>query len=123
MIEIRPERRADALEPLYKQRGLKINENSTAAVAYDGGTVIGFCLFDMERDRLTVRCIEPEGDIMFADGLLRSALHIGTENGIMTAFYSDEAPVHLLKKLKFVKSETEKELDVSLLFKSCKNCG
>ena len=27
MIEIRPERRADALEPLYKQRGLKINEN------------------------------------------------------------------------------------------------
>ncbi len=44
MIEIRPERRADALEPLYKQRGLKINENSTAAVAYDGETVIGFCL-------------------------------------------------------------------------------
>ena len=51
MIEIRPERRADALEPLYKQRGLKINENSTAAVAYDGETVIGFCLFDMEDSR------------------------------------------------------------------------
>ncbi len=78
----------------------------------------------MESDRLTVRCIEPEGDIMFADGLLRSALHIGTENGIMTAFYSDEAPVHLLKKsLNLLKAKLKKELDVSLIFKSCKNCG
>lgn len=122
MIEIRPERKQSVIERFYKSAKIPMNERSMAAVAFDGDNVIGNCLFDMDDDSLTVRSICPLGDAMFADGLLRSALHIGTENGIMTAFYSNEAPIDLLKKLKFIKNETKKELDVEKLFKSCKNC-
>ena len=122
MIEIRPERKQSVIERFYKSVTIPMNERSMAAVAFDGDNVIGNCLFDMDGDSLTVRSICPLDDAMFADGLLRSALHIGTENGIMTAFYSDEAPIDLLKKLKFIKNETKKELDVEKLFKSCKNC-
>lgn len=122
MIEIRPERKQSVLERLYRSAKIPMNERSMAAVAFDGDEVIGNCLFDMDDDSLTVRSINPSDDVMFADGLLRSALHIGTENGIMTAYYSDESPIDLLNKLNFIKNETKKELDVEKLFKSCKNC-
>lgn len=122
MIEIHPLRDKEKLAKLYVDSNVKMNENSMAVVCADGDDVLGFCLFDMLADSLVVHSLEPQNDLMLLDGILRSALHVGVENGIMSAFYSENAPKDVFSKLKFIKNEENRELNVDKLFSSCKNC-
>jgi hypothetical protein len=122
MIEIHPLREKDKLAKLYVESNVKMNENSMAVVCADGEDVLGFCLFDMLADSLVVHSLEPQNNLMLLDGILRSALHVGVENGIMSAFYSENAPKDVFSKLKFIKNEENRELNVDKLFSSCKNC-
>ena len=122
MIEIHPLRDKEKLAKLYVDSNVKMNENSMAVVCADGEDVLGFCLFDMLADSLVVHSLEPQNDLMLLDGILRSALHVGVENGIMSAFYSEKAPKDVFSKLKFIKNEENRELNVDKLFSSCKNC-
>ena len=122
MIEIHPLREKDKLAVLYKEAGVVMNGNSMAVVMADGDDILGDCLFDMNEDFIIVHCIKPEGDIMMADGILRSALHVGVQNGKMKAFYSETAPADLINKLGFVKDNENREINVEKLFSSCKSC-
>lgn len=123
MIEIHPLRDKDKLSALFNNVNIPMNENSMAVVASDGDEVLGYCLFDMLEDSLVVYCLEPSNDVMFADGILRSALHVGVQNGKMTAFYTEAAPEKLFKSLGFIRNDETKELNVQMLFSSCGNCG
>ena len=123
MIEIHPIREKDKLVPLYKAANIELNDNSMAVVASDGDEILGNCLFDLTDEFFMLHSIEPSDDTYFADGLLRSALHVSAENNIMTAYYAKTAPVELLDKLKFIKNAENNELDISKLFNSCKSCG
>lgn len=123
MIEIHPLRDKDKLKTLYSDNNIEMTENSIAVVASDSNEVLGFCLFEMNTDNLLIHTIEPKDDKFLADGILRSALHVGVENGIMTAFYSINAPESLFSALAFIKNIEKRELNVEKLFSSCKNCG
>ncbi len=123
MIEIHPLREKSELAELYKNSGVLMNENSVAVTAKDGDEVLGFCLFDECKDGLVIHALEPTDDLFLADGILRSALHVGVENGIMTAFYSETAPLNVFEKLKFIKNAEKRELSVEKLFSSCQNCS
>ena len=123
MIEIHPLREKDKLAILYKSAEVIMTENSMAVVMCDGDEVLGNCLFDLCDDFLIVNHIEPKDDAMMADGILRSALHVGVQNGKMKAFYSEKAPFDLINKLGFVKNKDNKEINVEKLFGSCcKSC-
>lgn len=122
MIEILPERNPSVLAPLYNEKGITLGENRIAAIAKAGGEVLGYCLFELTEDKLTVFALEPQNDIMLADGILRSALHVGVANEVMTAYYADTAPENLFKKLGFI-GEEERSLKVEKLFQSCKGCA
>lgn len=122
MIEIHPLRDSVKLNELYKSAGIEILENSMSVVASDKGEILGFCLFDMNDDNITIHALEPKEDVYFADGILRSALHVGVENGKSVAFYSEKAPENLFKTLKFIKNEQNRELNVEKLFSSCQSC-
>ncbi len=122
MIEIHPLREKDKLAVLYKSAGILMDENSMAVVMADKDEILGNCLFDLNDDFLIVRAIEPKDDIMMCDGILRSALHVGVQNGKMKAFYSKEAPFELINKLGFVKDKDNAEINVEKLFSSCKSC-
>lgn len=121
MIEIRPLREKNALATLYNDNNIVMNDKSIAIVAVDGQEVLGFCLFDLA-ESVVVHLISPENDVSFADGLLRSALHVGVENGIMTAFYSEMASKEIFERLRFIKNADKRELNVEKLFSSCQNC-
>ena len=123
MIEIHPVREADKLIPLYKEAGIELNKNSMAVVAQDGEEILGNCLFDLTDEFFMLYSIKPKDDVYFADGLLRSALHVSAENDIMTAYYSKSAPIDLVNKLGFIKNAEKNELDIEKLFKSCESCG
>ena len=122
MIEILPERNNSVLAPLYNEKGITLGENCIAAIAKSGSEVLGYCLFELTEDKLTVFALEPQNDIMLADGILRSALHVGVANEVMTAYYADTAPENLFKKLGFI-GEEERSLKVEKLFQSCKGCA
>lgn len=122
MIEIHPLRETEKLSELYKSSGVEMGADSIAVVAADGSEILGFCLFDLSDTSMTVTHLEPEDDVFFADGILRSALHVGVENGVNKAFYSDSAPTALFERLKFIKNVEKRELNIEKLFASCKNC-
>ena len=122
MIEIHPLREKEELAKLYVENNVKMNKDSMAVVCADGVEILGFCLFDMLDNSLVVHSLEPKNDLYLADGILRSALHVGVENRIMSAFYSENAPEDVFSKLKFIKNSENKELNVDKLFSSCKNC-
>ena len=123
MIEIHPLREQDKLVRLYDSSDISFCENSMAVVASDKDEILGFCLFEMNDDNILVHALEPRDDVYFADGILRSALHVGVENGKQSAFYSEKAPENLFEALKFVKNKDTKELDVGKLFSSCGSCA
>lgn len=123
MIEIHPLRDKEKLSVIYKAANTEFGENSMAVIAADGDEVLGNCLFDMNDDSLLIRHLEPESDKFFADGILRSALHVGVENGKMTAFYSKTAPSELFSALGFIKNAENRELNVEKLFSSCQKCS
>ncbi len=122
MIEIHPLRDKQKLAKLYIDNNVIMKESSMAVVCSDGDEFLGFCLFDMEKEHLELHVLEPENDLFLVDGILRSALHVGVENGIMNAIYSETAPSEVLSKLKFIKNAETRELLVDKLFSSCKNC-
>lgn len=122
MIEIHPLRDKAKVDELYKKYSVAVNASSMAVVATDGDTVLGNCLFDLTAEALTVSALEPADDLFLADGILRAALHVGVENGVNTAFYTETAPVNIFERLEFIKNAENRELNVQKLFTSCKNC-
>ena len=66
--------------------------------------------------------LDPENDIMLADGILRSALHVAAERSAMDAHYADTVSETLLETLGFIADRAEKRLDIDKLFRGCA-CG
>ena len=122
MIEILPERNAKILAPLYEKHGLILSDNRMASIAKFGDEVLGYCLFELTNERLTVFALEPQDDIMLADGILRAGLHVGVANEVMTAFYESSVNEQLLKRLGFIGNEPN-SLKVEKLFQSCGGCA
>lgn len=123
MIELRPLSDKNEMLCFYKKAELEVNEYSGCVKAADKGDVLGFCLYDLTQQRITIRYIEPLDDLGLADGILRSTLHVAAEKSIMNAFYADTVPEDFFKKLNFIKDESEKSLNIDKLFQSCCNCG
>lgn len=123
MISVLPVKDADRLSELYLISGEELYETSEAVAAEDGGELLGYCLFDINDERIAVGTISPESDVMLADGLLRSALHVALTRQIIVAEYTDKAPEKLLRRLDFIKNDGNRSLRIEKLFLSCKNCG
>lgn len=123
MITVKPLTDADKLSALYKENGETLCDTSMAVVAADGEEVLGFCLFDLDSERIAIGKISPENDLMLADGILRSALHVALNRQIIVAEYTDSAPKAVLERLDFVKSAENRTLKIEKLFSSCQNCS
>ena len=122
MLTVLPVNSADELCKIFNKSGFEYNQTSGCVVAKNGSEVLGKCLYYITDDRIIVLLLEPLDDIMLADGILRSALHVADFRGITDAVYADTAPVQLFKTLGFIKNSTEKSLLIEKLHESCCNC-
>ncbi len=105
---------------LYQKHGICQTADKLAVRAMCGAECLGYCLFSLSDGIAIVHAVEPAEDVMLADGLLRSALHVGTERGITEAFYSDANYEALYKKINFLEDATDKRLRLQNLFsESC----
>ena len=120
MISVLPSKDITETENLFKKHGFKTDEYSGCVIARTGNEMLGYCLYRLDDKSITVLTVEPESDIMLADGILRSALHVAAERFVLDAYYSDTASEGLFKNLGFIKNEADKSLDMNLLFGGCK---
>lgn len=111
------------VEKLFRDSGLTQNENSLCLLATDGKTDFGYSLFDLTKEKMTVRYIEPVTDLSLADGILRSTLHIAAERFVMEVFYADTVDESFFEKLGFIKDKEKKTLNIDKLFMGCQSCG
>lgn len=107
---------------IYDDLGLKYNDDFLAIRAMSGEECLGYALFFIENHKETVFAVEPKEDRMLADGLLRSALHVGCERGITEAFYFGDNYTELYEKIDFIENKEEKKLKLQNLFTDCCAC-
>ena len=122
MIALAPISEKEEINRLFLENGLEFSEISGCVKAKCDGEVLGFCLYDLDKNGMTIYKIVPENDLSLADGILRSTLHIAAERSIMNAFYSGEDTESLCDKLGFIVDREEKRLNINRLFESCCSC-
>ncbi len=123
MITVLPIKDKAKLKKLFVECNAEFSENSGGVVAECNGEMLGYCIFELDREKMTVIDVVPKADIMLFDGILRSALHNAVCAKVMKAYYLPTSPIEQFKKLNFILDEEEKSLDISKLFKSSCECG
>ena len=119
MITVLPCKESEKIKQRFLNAGFEFTEKSGFVTAECGGEEIGYCLYYLDEKGICILSLEPQNDIMLADGVLRSALHVAAERSAMDARYVDTAPVEIFKKLGFIKSEDEHTLNIDKLFGGC----
>ena len=122
MISVLPSRDKAQICDLFNKHNIKTDDNSGCVIARTGDEILGYCLYRLDDKAITVFTVEPQNDIMLADGILRSALHVAAQNFVLDAYYDDCAPIDLFYKLDFIKNSDEKRLNIDKLFGGC-NCN
>ena len=122
MITLLPERDKKTVKEIFDERNIEYNENSGCMIAKSGEETLGMCLYYLDNKSMTILHIEPKDDIMLLDGILRSTIHVATENFILDIKYADKSYEEVFEKLSFIKDKTAKRLDADKLFKGC-NCS
>ncbi|MBP3706100.1 MAG: hypothetical protein J6J13_02470 [Clostridia bacterium] len=119
MIEVCPVKDEKVLQELFSLKGLTLTETSGAVIAKSKGETLGCCLYELDERKIIILFLEPKNDLLMADGVLRSALHVAAERSAMDAFYSEFLDEEIFKKLGFIKSSEQRRLDIDKLFGGC----
>ena len=116
MITLKTVEERQEAKAFFEKENLEFTEFSDCLLAKDCDEVLGYCLFDIEKGRMTIRAIEPQSDLMLLDGVLRSTLHIAASRELEEATFTDKAPEKIFKTLGFLKEDGT--LNISKLFES-----
>ncbi|MBQ4131886.1 MAG: hypothetical protein IJD71_06065 [Clostridia bacterium] len=122
MLEILVCEDKEKTKDLYTSLDIEYKEEYLSICAMAGDECLGFALFEISGGAETVFAVEPKNDPLLADGLLRSALHVGTERGITKAFFCGDDYVELYKKINFIEDLETKELKLQNLYSDCCAC-
>lgn len=119
MVEVK-ELSSEKVQQLYSENNLSyVKETAMAISAFDGEVSLGTCLYDMTSTAITIRLILPNDNLTMADSMLRSALFIAANRGIMEAYFLEPVSVELIKRLGFLGNESTKTIDITNLFNPC----
>ena len=97
-------------------------EQGEIMAASDRGEIIAYTVFSLSEKSAVIEHIVPEDDVMLADGMLRSTIHVALCRGKSEIHYADTVSEKLLDMLKFIKDKDKKLLDHEKLFDSCCSC-
>ena len=122
MITVLPVLDKGELLDIYSKYNVQLSVNSSATVARNGEQFLGVCLFEITKEDIIITELSPLDDLMLADGILRSALHIADYRGIFKAYYNNDNLTGVLKRLDFIKNDDEKSLKIEKWHQSSCNC-
>ncbi len=119
MVEVK-EFSVDKAIELYNKNSLSYSEDISKAIGvFDNEEILGTCLYDITPGTITIRQIDPKDNLTMADSLLRSALFIAANRGIMEAYWCEPLEADLIKRLGFLGNEANKTIDITNLFNPC----
>ena len=119
MITVFPEKDSSLIKRIFEDKNIPYNEKSGLVSAKFGDEVLGLCLYYLDEKKIEILYIEPTDDIMLADGILRSALHVASERFIFDARYGENTDSEIFNKLGFIKNAQKRTLDIDKLFGGC----
>lgn len=119
MIEVKKCDDKQTVKDMFLKLGFLFNKKSGCVFAKCKDEELGFCLYELDEKGVCILYLEPEEDIMLADGILRSTLHVAAERSAMNAVYGERVSEKLLKTLDFIKDEEKKTLNIDKLFGGC----
>ena len=123
MIKLGPVANREEAKKIFCKFNLTLNDDSGCVTALDGEEILGYCLYDFNRERMIIRKIFPTDDLALADGILRSTLHIAAERSVMNAYYEDDETMALCDRLSFIKDRQKNLINIEKLFVSCGSCA
>lgn len=119
MITLAPLTDKEKIRAAWEDNSLPYSEASGCVTERCGDEILGYCLYTLDSEKMIIFRLVTTDDASFADGLLRSTLHVAAERSVMNAFYDGDDTERLCEKLGFIKNREEKRLDTDKLFKSC----
>ena len=119
MITLAPLTDKEKIRAAWEENGLTYSDISGCVTERCGDEVLGYCLYTLDSEKMVILRLVTTDDAAFADGLLRSTLHVAAERSVLNAFYEGEDTERLCEKLGFILNRNEKRLDTDKLFKSC----
>ena len=101
---------------------LQLNGNPSVKIseAVNGDEINGFGVYELRPDALVIYMISDRGDLMLADGLLRSILFLAALKGVEKAVF-ERGSEDVAKKLGILKHGKVLE-PVSDVFSGCEGC-
>ncbi len=122
MITVLPLKNPTEISSFCEKYSLPFSENCGVTVARENDNFLGYCIFDIDSEKIVINGLFPLDDTMLADGILRSALHIADFRGINNAYYSNLLPDAIFERLDFIKNKEEKSLKIEKLHESSCVC-
>ena len=121
MITLKTVEEKQEAKVFFEKENLDFTEFSDCLCAKDKEEILGYCLFDIKDNIMTICAIEPQSDLMLLDGILRSTLHIAASRNLKEAVCGEKVPVNIFKTLGFLTQENK--LNIAKLYESgCSGC-
>ncbi|MCQ2455559.1 MAG: hypothetical protein MJ090_05420 [Clostridia bacterium] len=119
MITLLPEKDNAVIKKAFEDKNIEYNENAGMLSVKSGDEMLGFCLYFLDSEKMTIAEIEPKDDIMLVDGIVRSTIHIASERFILDIRYSENIDENVFEKIGFIKDKNKRTLDADKLFGGC----
>ena len=120
MLQIIKKDGTEGYEKILEELDLTGNTEISISEAVDGDKVDGYGIYELRPDCITVYMISDGGDLMLADGILRSILFLAAFKGVEKAVFekgSEKVP----NRLGILKDGTVLE-PISDIFGGCEGC-
>lgn len=122
MLEIQEKHSTEGYEKLVEAHSDVVMLHITEAL--DKGEAIGFIAYSYEGEKTVVYDLDPHGDLMLCDGLVRSVLFKSCLKGISKCEFllDDESRYEQLRKLGFLKGDSIIAEDIDSFMNGCESC-
>lgn len=120
MLQIIKKDGVEGYEKILEKLDLSGNTEISISEAVDGEKVDGYGIYELRPDCITIYMISDNGDLMLADGIIRSILFLAALKGVEKAVFekgSEKAP----NRLGILKDGTVLE-PISDIFGGCEGC-
>lgn len=120
MLQIIKKDGTDGYEKILSELSLDKNSNVKISEAVNGDEVNGFGIYEFTPEAEIIYMISDGGDLMLADGILRSILFLAALKGIEKAVFENQSD-NIAKRLGIIKDGNILE-PISDIFGGCENC-
>lgn len=121
MLQILKKEGVEGYEEALEELGLSGSPNIKISEAVSSGKVDGYGIYEITPEEIKVYSLRCGGDLVLADGLIRSILFLAALKGVEKAEFLNGAE-ELAQRLKMIQPESNILEPISDIFGGCEDC-